>query len=175
MLSPQLLSLFASWCSFNRCAHSARPFYMVYWVVGWLVPFSGALDQFESFCRSFGLHFRGSGVCILRVVGIPWRVYFWFPFLGAQRSNFEGSGCPLGSNSERSGRPLGLNFELPWATWAALCDTWAPKEPKAKFSQISPLPCWSHFGIIFRTKSRYKIRAIFGAQNELKMESQGGA
>ena len=50
-----------------------------------------------------------------------------------------------------------------------------PKEPKAKFSQISPLPFWSHFGINFRRKNRYKIREIFAAQNELKMESQGGA
>ena len=125
------------------------------WFIGLSVTWSHFAELWTDlgvFCRSFGLHFRGSGVCILRVVGIPWRVYFWFPFLGAQRSNFEGFGCPLESNSVRSGRLWGSILSSLGRPGRPCVTREPPRSPRPNcpnFFYFFSLPFWSHFGFFF--------------------------
>ena len=121
------------------------------WVIGLSVDWSH-LAEFWTNLRVLVGRWAGPGVCISRVVGIPWRVYFWFPFLGAQKSNFEGSGCPLGSNSERSGRPWGSILSSLGRPGRPCVTREPPRSPRRNFPIFFPicsLPFWSHFGFIF--------------------------
>ena len=89
----------------------------------------------------------------MRDVGIPWRVHFWFPFLGVQRSNFEGSGCPLGSKSERSGRPWGSMLSSLGRLGRPCVTREPPRSPRPNFPKFPP----SHFGAILASFFEVKI------------------
>ena len=94
----------------------------------------------------------------MRVVDVPWRIHFWFPFFGAQRSNFEGFGCPLESNSVRSERPWGLIL-------SSLGRLGRPCVPQGAQGQIFPIFSQffpSHFGAI--------LASIFDVKIDIKSE-----